>query len=310
MFTTWKPVKVSIKNQNKLIEAIRTAKQNGGVIIVEDTGTFNMHTISRMFDSIDKKPELVQRANKAYSRNLVYKDVARYSPNKLIDQKRALDLSEERLKIINKCDKSLINELGDELKYNLQTFRTVSKQVVPEILSAISKAINIQYDVSKVNYNYRMIDYFHDSTKPNHGPKCNEHKDFGIFTLIFQDTVGGLQIQKDNVWHNIITNDNEAVLLFGWCAQIASNDRIIASNHRVVGVGKRRNSAVLFVAPNPDHVLRPMNDMQANYKSVSVSELKERMRNAWKVREGTSATNNFDTKMNFSQDAVVNDLKL
>ena len=85
------------------------------------------------------------------------------------------------------------------------------------------------------------------------------------------------------------TEGGSAVLLFGWCAQIASNDRIKATRHRVVQKVQRRNSAVLFVAPDPEMDLTPAveGDEEAHYGTIKVGELKARMRNAWQFREGT-----------------------
>ena len=57
-----------------------------------------------------------------------------------------------------------------------------------------------------------------------------------------------------------------AVLLFGWGANIRSNDRIPAALHRVEDAGgqkeamevvPRRMSAILFIAPSSDTVLQP-----------------------------------------------------
>ena len=71
-----------------------------------------------------------------------------------------------------------------------------------------------------------------------------------------------------------LCSPTSALLLFGWCTQIRSNDRLHAAQHRVVdgpepmegGASARRTSAVFFVSPN---------DMQAPLHPV-VHEGEER----------------------------------
>lgn len=70
--------------------------------------------------------------------------------------------------------------------------------------------------------------------------------------------------EKSGIWRPIEVAAGSALLLFGWCANIRSNDRVPAALHRVVdaaagpdGIVPRRQSAVLFLAPASDTVLEP-----------------------------------------------------
>lgn len=84
---------------------------------------------------------------------------------------------------------------------------------------------------------------------------CGAHTDFGTITLLFQDDVGGLQIQgRDGVWRDatyipgtIIINT--ADLLATW-----SNDRYRSTPHRVKPVANPRDrySIAYFVDPDTD----------------------------------------------------------
>ena len=70
--------------------------------------------------------------------------------------------------------------------------------------------------------------------------------------------------EQKGVWRPVEVAAGSAVLVFGWCANVRSNDRVPAALHRVVdaaagpdGVVPRRLSAVFFLAPAPDTVLEP-----------------------------------------------------
>jgi isopenicillin N synthase-like dioxygenase len=49
------------------------------------------------------------------------------------------------------------------------------------------------------NNNLRLIDYF-PCAEPS-GPRCGEHRDYGTYTIVFQDgAVGGLEFDIDGKW--------------------------------------------------------------------------------------------------------------
>lgn len=112
--------------------------------------------------------------------------------------------------------------------------------------------------------------------------RCGVHRDFGTFTLIFQDHTGGLQHKprlsegyQDNPgdsggWEDVIPNGGEVVMMWGWCMAVLSNDRVHAPLHRVVAppalrerekestlLLPRRTAAIFFVAPDGKELLYP-----------------------------------------------------
>lgn len=101
----------------------------------------------------------------------------------------------------------------------------------------------------------------------------------------------------DDIWHPVELGKTSAVLLFGWCANIRSNDRVPAALHRVsdssaaaIGVVPRRTSAVFFLAPKADAVLEPVTaakEEQPVYGTLTAGELKELVGRKWRYREGT-----------------------
>ena len=119
-----------------------------------------------------------------------------------------------------------------------------------------------------------MVDYperlpIANRNADDHGPRCGAHRDFGTLTLIFPNGTSGLEVLSEDgkTWRPLEVSSGSAVLLFGWCANIRSNNRIPAALHRVedargqkeasMEVVPRRMSAILFVAPASDTVLQP-----------------------------------------------------
>jgi isopenicillin N synthase-like dioxygenase len=73
-----------------------------------------------------------------------------------------------------------------------------------------------------VAFHYRMVDcYYEHNDLVVAAPRCGEHRDFGSFTLI-QSTHRGLQVNMDDKWHDVpLVPEGSAILIFGWCTQIA-----------------------------------------------------------------------------------------
>lgn len=103
------------------------------------------------------------------------------------------------------------------------------------------------------NNNLRSIDYF-PCVDPS-GLRCSEYRDHGTYTIVFQDgAVGGLEFDVDGKWIQVPA-DVEAVVSWGWCGAILSNDTVKAAKNRVARTWpalQRRTIGVIFVAPALD----------------------------------------------------------
>lgn len=204
------------------------------------------------------------------------------------------DICPRRLRAVQELDPGLVAELGTPFREILEFFGRVESSIVPRLLSAFSLLLGD--DLSAIHkekkFNMRVIDYF---TRPQGGKarRCGEHRDFGSFTLVFQDAVGGLEAKVANEWRQIPAGC--VVVTFGWCMAIRSNDRLSAVLPRVVDppttgdVVPRRNSAVFFVAPDMGATLAPVlrAGEKPKYKSIVVQDLKNLMAKRWRRREGT-----------------------
>ena len=83
---------------------------------------------------------------------------------------------------------------------------------------------------------------------------CETHVDSGIFTILYQDKKGGLQVQnrKTKKWHNVPFNKHALIVNTGLALQFLSKGRFKATNHRVLWNKTKRMSIPFFLEPSYD----------------------------------------------------------
>lgn len=86
------------------------------------------------------------------------------------------------------------------------------------------------------------------------------HTDYGCLTLLYQDSVGGLQVQgSDGGWVTAHPIPGTFVVNVGDLLARWTNDRFNSTPHRVVNAsGRERYSVAVFVDPNEDTVIDPV----------------------------------------------------
>ena len=85
------------------------------------------------------------------------------------------------------------------------------------------------------------------------------HTDYGCLTLLWQDAVGGLQVQgRDGDWVTAHPIPDTLVVNVGDLLARWSNDRFVSTPHRVVNAsGRERYSMAVFFDPNYEAVVDP-----------------------------------------------------
>ena len=83
---------------------------------------------------------------------------------------------------------------------------------------------------------------------------CETHVDSGIFTILYQEKKGGLQVQnrKNKKWYNVPFNKNAFVINTGRALEFLSRGKFKATNHRVLWNKKKRMSIPFFFEPSYD----------------------------------------------------------
>ena len=76
----------------------------------------------------------------------------------------------------------------------------------------------------------------------------------GIFTILYQDKKGGLQVQnrKNKKWHDVPFNKKALIVNSGRALEFLSKGKFMATNHRVLWNKTKRMSVPFFFEPSYD----------------------------------------------------------
>nr|XP_045614838.1 UPF0676 protein C1494.01-like [Procambarus clarkii] len=101
---------------------------------------------------------------------------------------------------------------------------------------------------------------------PENTIRCGAHTDYGTFTLLFQDLLGGLQVrERGGAWIDATPIPGAVVVNVGDLLQFWTADQYLATEHRVVVprdevlLRSPRRSVVFFVHPDDQVSIRPLN---------------------------------------------------
>ncbi|XP_068666715.1 jasmonate-induced oxygenase 2-like [Aristolochia californica] len=102
-------------------------------------------------------------------------------------------------------------------------------------------------------------------------PKCPEpqmtlglspHSDPGAFTVVQQNGVSGLQVNKDGAWYSVAPVEDALVIILGDQMEIVTNGVYKSADHRASVNGEReRMSLVVFINPEGEKMIGPIDEM-------------------------------------------------
>ncbi len=127
---------------------------------------------------------------------------------------------------------------------------------------------------------YPLQDPLAHSDAPPPGPLgISQHTDAGVITVLLQDSVSGLQMQRDGSWIDVTPRPGTLTVNVGDMFQVWSNDRIAAPVHRVLASERaERYSIAYFLNPGEDSVIEPLlaahNGQQARYEPIHWAEFR------------------------------------
>ncbi len=197
-----------------------------------------------------------------------------YFPNK-VNGKEGLDIGDLRISNnyskriknqyieylnLNKCfDKKSIKILSDYFDNMFLLSETLFKSIIKlykknpisskEVFSRLKTLSTLRFN------------YYPNQNKPVEISKqdgvalgCETHVDSGIFTILYQDKKGGLQVQnkKTKKWHDVPFNKKAFVVNTGRALEFLSKKRFKATNHRVLWNKTERLSVPFFFEPSYD----------------------------------------------------------
>ena len=186
---------------------------------------------------------------------------------------------------LNKCfNKKAINILNNYFDNVYDLSETLFKSIIklnrknPGISSIAFSRLKT---LSTLRFNY-----YPNQSKPVEISKqdgvalgCETHVDSGVFTVLYQDKKGGLQVQNRNnkKWYNVPFNKNALIVNTGRALEFLSGSKFKATNHRVLWNKSKRLSVPFFFEPSYDF---KMNKSFLNLKkSSSKSQIYEKFLN-------------------------------
>ena len=135
------------------------------------------------------------------------------------------------------------------------------------LFKSIIKIYNLDIVKSKIAFRRQKtlstlrFNFYPNQTKPVEISKqdgvalgCETHVDSGIFTVLYQDKKGGLQVQNRNnkKWYNVPFNRNALIVNTGLALEFLSKGKFKATNHRVLWNKTKRMSIPFFFEPSYD----------------------------------------------------------
>ncbi|MBN3882611.1 MULTISPECIES: isopenicillin N synthase family dioxygenase [unclassified Nostoc] len=173
----------------------------------------------------------------------------RLNPNKPGDLKEALNINKQ---VAIKIDASIV------------TFYDSCTELANTILQAFALALELPENYfttrhNQQNHTLRLLHYPPLQTPPKAGQvRAGEHSDYGSITLLFQDDIGGLEVQTTSrEWIAAPAIPDTVIVNTGDLMQRWTNHLFCSTKHRVIipsdnRVNQSRYSIAFFCHPN-DH---------------------------------------------------------
>ena len=169
--------------------------------------------------------------------------------------------------------KSLSNYFDDIFSLSEILFKGIIKLYKKDD-STSSRAFSRLKTLSTLRFNY-----YPNQTKPVEISKqdgvalgCETHVDSGVFTVLYQDKKGGLQVQnrKNKKWYDVPFNKKALIVNTGLALEYLSKGKFKATNHRVLWNRKKRMSVPFFFEPSYDFRMYPsfLNGSNTNKKAI------------------------------------------
>ena len=226
---------------------------------------------NNFFNSSNKnKMKLAPKKWNKYNKN-VYRG---YFPND-VNGKEGLDIGDLRVKKI--FAKKLKNQFIEYIELN----KSISKKSIKvlenyfdnifilgeTLFKSIIKVYNKDVENSKIAFSRLKtlstlrFNCYPNQIKPVEISKqdgvalgCETHVDSGIFTILYQDKKGGLQVQnrKNKKWYDVPFNKNALIVNTGLALEYLSKGKFKATNHRVLWNKTKRMSIPFFFEPSYD----------------------------------------------------------
>ena len=160
---------------NAPLEEIADCMEHSSVLVITDLPKAPFESILNL---LQDSPNVTTRLNKAFPKTTIYKDTcsnSNASPTCGTDRKRSLDISPERLQIIDKAYPEVVQ--SEALQEPLAFYDKYHEAVEDKLIPALCKVIGSNDVKNDIAYSFRMLDYY-PSIDENQAiaPRLAEHR--------------------------------------------------------------------------------------------------------------------------------------
>ena len=234
-----------------------------------------INNICKIGTNFFNSPEKIKKKLAPMKWNKNNKNLYRgYFPNS-VNGKEGLDLGDLKITSSNlkkykspyieylNLNKSFKKSSIDSLSSYFDEIFSLSETLFKSIIKLYKKDVNISnYAFSRIKtLSTLRFNYYPNQTKPVEISKqdgvalgCETHVDSGVFTVLYQDKKGGLQVQnrKNKKWYDVPFNKNALIVNTGLALEYLSKGKFKATNHRVLWNKEKRISIPFFFEPSYD----------------------------------------------------------
>ena len=267
-------------NSNKSIETINKIKKaciNIGFfqVIGHEISKKNIKNIcnvgNKFFNSSENNKRKLAPKKWNYKNKNIYRG---YFPDD-VNGKEGLDIGDPKVtkKYAAIKKKQYIEHINLNKSFNKKSIKILAKyfdeifKLGETLFKCIIKLYNKDKKNSKIAFSRLKtlstlrFNYYPNQSKPVEISNqdgvalgCETHVDSGIFTILYQDKKGGLQVQnrKNKKWYDIPYNNNALIVNTGLALQYLSHNKFKATNHRVLWNKTKRMSIPFFFEPSYD----------------------------------------------------------
>jgi len=275
-------VKDGFENQKSIsaINKIKKACINIGFFQVTGHGISqkNIKNIcnvgNKFFNSSEKNKRKLSPKKWNFKNKNIYRG---YFPND-VNGKEGLDIGDLKVtkKYANRIKNQYIEYLNLNKSIDKKSIKILSNyydnifDLCETLFKGIITLYNKDIEISKKTFSrYKTLstlrfNYYPNQTKPVEISKqdgvalgCETHVDSGIFTVLYQDKKGGLQVQnrKSKKWNDVPFNKKALVVNTGKALEYLSKGKFKATNHRVLWNKTKRMSIPFFFEPSYNFIM-------------------------------------------------------
>ncbi|MEH2460373.1 isopenicillin N synthase family dioxygenase [Nostoc sp.] len=269
------------KNRQTVVKQIYQACHEIGFIYLQNHGMppdLIKQVMTKSKDFFNLTLELKQRlawSHRFSNQGYIGLERERLDPNNPGDLKEAFNVGR---KDAENFSVSLVNFPAKDS--SISTFYQACTELANTILQAFALALQLPEDFfatrhSEQNHTLRLLHYPPVQQLSQLGQiRAGEHSDYGSITLLFQDTIGGLEIQTaDGKWIAAPVIPDSVIVNTGDLMQRWTNHVFCSTKHRVIlpsdeRVKQSRYSVAFFCHPNDDTEIACLENCQKQYPPI------------------------------------------